>query len=50
MISVLKKNIDVIAALKDRLAELEKNNEDMSNENEELREFSLDGYEIAKSV
>jgi hypothetical protein len=40
----------LIAALKDRLRQLEKDNESYANENEELRQFSLDGYEIAKNV
>jgi hypothetical protein len=36
--------------LKDRLAQLERDNDVMANENEELRQFSLDGYQIAKNV
>ena len=46
----LRKNIELIAALKDRLRMLETDNDTMANENEELRQFSLDGYEIAKNV
>jgi CII-binding regulator of phage lambda lysogenization HflD len=46
----LKKNVELIAALKDKINQLEKDNDDYSNENEELRQFSLDGYEIAKNV
>ena len=37
-------NVGVIAALKDKMAELEGDNESLANENEELRQFSLDGY------
>jgi hypothetical protein len=40
----------LIAALKDKLKQLENSNDDLANENEELRQFSLDGYEIAKNV
>ena len=46
----LRKNIEMIAALKERLKILEVDNESLANENEELRQFSLDGYEIAKNV
>lgn len=40
----------MIAALKERLRSVEVDNESLANENEELRQFSLDGYEIAKNV
>jgi hypothetical protein len=46
----LRKNVELIAALKEKIRALEKENDDYSNENEELRQFSLDGYEIAKNV
>ena len=46
----LRRNIELIAALKDKINQLEKENDEFSNENEELRQFSLDGYEIAKNV
>jgi hypothetical protein len=44
------KNIELITALKERINALERDNNDIAIENEELRQFSLDGYEIAKSV
>ena len=40
----LARNIDVIALTKDKIKELETDNEALANENEELRQFSLDGY------
>jgi hypothetical protein len=46
----LRKQIEMIAALKERLRSVEVDNESLANENEELRQFSLDGYEIAKNV
>ena len=46
----LKNNIDLISELKDRLVRLEDNNKALGSENEELRQFSLDGYDIAKNV
>jgi len=46
----LRKNIELLANLKDRIRQLEKDNTDLAGENEELRQFSLDGYEIAKNV
>ncbi len=33
----LRKNVDLIAALKERIRQLEKENDDYSGENEELR-------------
>jgi hypothetical protein len=33
-----------------RITDYEEKNEAMALENEELRQFSLDGYEIAKNV
>ena len=43
-------NIGAIGALKDKIAELEKDNDALANENEELRQFSLDGYQLGKNV
>lgn len=37
-------NIDRISALKSKIAEIEKDNEMLANENEDLRQFTLDGY------
>ena len=48
--NALKKNIDLISGLKDKIREFEVDNESLANENEELRQFSLDGYQIAKNV
>jgi regulator of replication initiation timing len=36
--------------LKQRIKELEQTNEVFALENEDLRQFSLDGYDIAKNV
>lgn len=47
---VLGANIDLIGGLKAKIAEIEKDNELLASENEELRQFTLDGYQIAKSV
>ena len=46
----LENDIAIIAALKDKIAELEKDNDSLANENEELRQFSLDGYQLGKNV
>ena len=46
----LRKNIELLANLKDRIRQLEKDNTDLAGENEELRQFSLDGFELAKNV
>jgi hypothetical protein len=40
----------MIASLKNKLSNIEEDNESLANENEDLRQFSLDGYEIAKNV
>ncbi len=48
--AVLANNINGIAALKDKMMELENDNEALANENEELRQFSLDGYQLGKNV
>ena len=47
---VLGNNIAAIAGLKDKMMELENDNEALANENEELRQFSLDGYQLGKNV
>jgi len=39
-----------IAGTKDKIREFEDDNESIAAENEELRQFSLDGYQIAKNV
>lgn len=44
------KNIELIAHIKSKIAELENDNDNLADENEELRQFSLDGYQIAKNV
>ena len=47
---LLNKNVGAIAAAKDKMKELENDNEALANENEELRQFSLDGYQLGKNV
>jgi regulator of replication initiation timing len=47
---VLAANIELIAGLKNKMSDIEKDNDLLANENEELRQFTLDGYQIAKSV
>ena len=47
---ILQRNINLIANLKDKIKDFEVDNESLANENEELRQFSLDGYQIAKNV
>jgi hypothetical protein len=46
----LHDRIDLISQLKDRIIETEADNDSLAVENEELRQFSLDGYAIAKNV
>eukprot|EP00347_Sterkiella_histriomuscorum_P005910 403354803 len=46
----LRKNMELIERLKDKIAHFENENDTLANENEDLRQFSLDGYEIAKNV
>ena len=41
---ILQRNINLIANLKDKIKDFEVDNESLANENEELRQFSLDGY------
>ena len=38
----------MIAATKDKIKELENDNDELAGSNEELRQFSLDGYEFGK--
>ena len=40
----------MIAATKDKINEIENDNDSLANENEELRQFSLDGYQLGKNV
>jgi len=47
---ILNDRIDMIEQFKDRIIELETDNDSLAVENEELRQFSLDGYAIAKNV
>ena len=46
----LGQQIAAIAALKDKISEIENDNESLANENEEMRQFSLDGYQLGKNV
>ena len=41
---ILQRNISLISNLKDRIKDFENDNESLAVENEELRQFSLDGY------
>jgi regulator of replication initiation timing len=47
---ILNDRIELISQLKDRIIETETDNDSLAVENEELRQFSLDGYAIAKNV
>ena len=47
---LLDKNLQVINDLKARIADFEHDNESIADENEELRTFSMSGYNIAKNV
>jgi regulator of replication initiation timing len=47
---MLKTNLEHMEVLKQRIKELEQTNEVFALENEDLRQFSLDGYDIAKNV
>lgn len=47
---LLERNLNMISSLKERIQEFENDNIAVANENEELRQFSLDGYQIAKNV
>ena len=48
--TLLERNISLISNLKERIQDFENDNIAVANENEELRQFSLDGYQIAKNV
>jgi predicted RNase H-like nuclease (RuvC/YqgF family) len=47
---ILSRNLNLISSLKDRIKDFEHDNDNLAGENEELRQFSLDGYQIAKNV
>ena len=47
---MLKTNLEHMEVLKQRIKDLESSNEVFALENEDLRQFSLDGYDIAKNV
>ena len=47
---MLRSNLQQLEALKARVKSLEADNETYANENEELRQFTIDGYDIAKNV
>ena len=42
--------VEQLAAIKDKKRGIEKENLELSQENEELRQFSMNGYKIAESV
>lgn len=42
--------VEKLSAVKDKVREVGKENEELAGENEELRTFSMDGYKIAESV
>ena len=46
----MEQKINFINSLKDRISRLENDNDAYVVENDELRQFSLDGYAIAKNV
>jgi hypothetical protein len=48
--SIVQRNIDFIEQLKEKIKEFELDNESIACENEELRHFSMNGYQIAKNV
>lgn len=50
MLIKLRRNLELIENFKVKINKLEVDNEAIAIENEELRQFSLDGYEIAKNV
>lgn len=47
---ILAEKIEMIGGLKERIMDIEADNDALAVENEELRQFSLDGYAIAKNV
>jgi len=46
----LEATVAEIGARKNKIADIEADNDELARENEELRQFSLDGYQIAKNV
>lgn len=42
--------VEEMAAVKDEKRKIEKENETLANENQELRTFSMDGFKIAQNV
>ena len=46
----IQQAVEEITAIKGRVAELEKTNGVLAKENDELRQFSMDGFQIAKNV
>lgn len=48
--AILQRNISLISSLKEKIRDFEFDNQELATENEELRQFSLDGYQIAKGV
>ena len=50
MEDILKANLMKIASLKDRIYRIEVANEEVANQNEDLRQGALDGIEMAKNV
>ena len=47
---LIKRNVDLIEVTKNEIAEIETRNEALSLENQELRQFSLDGYQLGNNV
>lgn len=47
---VTKQHNEIIVKLKERITNLENENDTLVDENEELRKFSLEGFEIANTV
>lgn len=46
----IQDSIEAITAVKKRMAQLESDNSALATENDELRQFSMDGFQIAKNV
>lgn len=46
----MKDNIDILQDLKDRMKQLEQENDNYGEENEDLRQLSLDGYQMAQNA
>lgn len=46
----MRRNIELIAGLKDKIMHFEFDNSNLANDNEELRQFSMDGFEIARNA